>query len=117
MLGKSPALITSSHHFTGHPSNCNKARKRKGITRKKVKLPLFITAVLIYVENPKILYVTITRTNHCIQQNHKIEEYIHINYIFRYKQQIIGNKELQAIYNSTLKHKILENKFSKIGIQ
>lgn len=46
-------LITSTQHFTGSCSQCNKSRKGIKSTKKEVKLSLFIGDMIIYVGNPK----------------------------------------------------------------
>lgn len=37
-----------------------KQEKEKAWLEREVKLPLFITSVLVYAENPKIIYITMT---------------------------------------------------------
>ena len=85
------ALPTSSQHFTGHPSNCNKAKKKEKATDRK-KFPLFLSIVCLY-KNILREYITMTRTN---------------NYVVKY---INIYKSIKFLYTSSKILKKIKNSF------
>lgn len=48
-------LVISTQHSDGSPSQCNEARKRRGIWIKKdyTEVPLFADDITVQVQNPK----------------------------------------------------------------
>ena len=48
-------IVISTQHSDGSPSQCNEARKRRGIWIKKdyTEVPLFADDITVQVQNPK----------------------------------------------------------------